>query len=140
MRRWIGSGLRALPLFLIAAAIYTLEYFGRMRMGMMRYLVFMKREFESGFFQPMTVCGLTLLAALLALLILFKMAKASVRARAVWRYWLLNTLILLCWLIVPVFKTLKSYYFGLSAWLLLGAVTGLISIYRLRKIDKASHS
>lgn len=140
MKRWIGSGLKVLPYGLIAAAIYVLEYFGRMRMGMMRYLVFMKREFENGFFQPMTVYGLTLLAALLALLILYKMAKVSGRARAIWRYWLLSLLNLLCWLILPVFKTLKSYYFDLSAWLLLGAVTGLISIYQLRKIDKPSHS
>lgn len=40
------------PIGLVCGALYILSYFGRMRMGMMRYLVFTNRELQDTFLGP----------------------------------------------------------------------------------------
>lgn len=140
MKRWLKAGLQVLPFALILSSIYGLEYFGRMRMGMMRYLVFMKRQFDNGFFTPGNLQLLTLLvlslAVLAALMSLgFKFGKSSGNSEAsqgkktsktLWRYWLLTLLIALAWLVLPPFKGWLSYHFDLIGWLVLAGTTGLV--------------
>lgn len=128
-----------MPFALILSGIYGLEYFGRMRMGMMRYLVFMKRQFENGFFTPgnlqaltLLVLGLTLLAGFMA----FGQTGKGIRSqganqgkklpKALWRYWLITLLIALVWLVLPVFKGWLSYHFDLIGWLVLTGTTGIV--------------
>lgn len=154
MKRLAFIALKNLPIGFIILSIFVLEYFGRMRMGMMRYLVFAKREFEMGIFQPMVIQGLTVLVILLTLWVSRQFIK-SIKANnsddaigsdaeigkkksAIWRYWLLNQIILTGWLLIPTFKALKSYHFALIAWMVLTGLVGIYSLFKLRRIDKAS--
>ncbi len=139
MKRWVFITLKSLPIGFIILSIYVLEYFGRMRMGMMRYLVFMKREFEMGIFQPMVIQGLTVLVVLLTLWVAINShKKTSALKQSAWRYWFLNQMILTGWLLIPTFKGLKSYHFALIAWIVLTGLVGIYSLFKLRRIDKAS--
>jgi hypothetical protein len=139
MRRGVFIALKSLPIGLILLSIYVLEYLGRMRMGMMRYLVFMKREFEMGIFQPMVIQGLTVFVVILTLWVLINShKKTSALKQSIWYYWLLNQIILTGWLVIPSVRVLKSYHFALIAWMALTAVVAIFSLFRLRKIDKAS--
>jgi hypothetical protein len=151
MKRWAFIALKSLPIGFIILSIYVLEYFGRMRMGMMRYLVFMKREFEMGIFQPMVIQGLTVLVVVLTLWVCRQFIKSieAIKAinsdaaigkkkSAIWRYWLLNQIILTGWLLIPTFKVLKSYHFALIGWMVLTGLVGIYSILKLRRIDKTS--
>lgn len=121
--------LKTLPFALVLTAVYTLEYFGRKRMGMMRYLVFMKREFENGTFQPMVTYGLLAVAAVLTIYAIRLLTKAEQRQKNRIGYWLSTLAALDLWLLLPQTHALKSFHFGLISWLLLVAATTLIQLW-----------
>lgn len=122
-----------LPFALILSAVYVLEYFGRKRMGMMRYLVFIKREFENGWFQPEVTYSLGALVSILIGYLLWKLFKEKPRQKNILVYWLSSLLVLNLWLILPQTRALNSYHFGLIGWLVLGAVVTLYSLWRLKR-------
>lgn len=120
-----------MPFGLILSAVYVLEYFGRKRMGMMRYLVFIKREFENGWFQPEVNFSLGALVSILICYLLWKLFKEKPRQQNILVYWLSSLLVLNLWLILPQTRALKSYHFGLIGWLVLGAIVTLYSLWQL---------
>lgn len=125
--------LKTLPFALILLAIYTLEYFGRKRMGMMRYLVFIKREFENGTFQPMVTFGLMVAVAILMSYVFWRLVKAEKQQRNRLVYWLCSLVVLDLWLVLPQTRALKSFHFGLIGWLVLAVGTTLLNLWHIKK-------
>ncbi len=65
MRRLFQSYWGLVPVLCLSGILMTLDRYGHMRMGMMRYLVFKNRQLESGLLHP----DLQLLYTLIGLLI-----------------------------------------------------------------------
>ena len=124
-----------LPFALILIVVYVLEYFGRKRMGMMRYLVFMKREFENGWFQPPVMVGIGMVVAIIMIYIAWRLFKARVQERDLLAYWLISMSVLNVWLAFPQLKMLKAYHFGLIGWLLIAFCVTCYAIWQHRKVS-----
>lgn len=59
MKPFIQRYWGGLPVLILGGMLYTVEYYGHMRMGMMRYLVFANRQLEGGLLQPAFLPPLT---------------------------------------------------------------------------------
>lgn len=125
-----------LPFAFILTGIYILEYFGRKRMGMMRYLVFMKREFENGWFQPPVMAGIGAVVAVIMVYIVWRIFKSRAQERDLLAYWLIIMSVLNVWLVLPQLKTLKSYHFGLIGWLVIAVGVTVKSLWHIIKMDR----
>lgn len=59
MKLFIQRYWGGVPVLILGCMLYTVEYYGHMKMGMMRYLVFANRQLEGGLLPPAFLPPLT---------------------------------------------------------------------------------
>ncbi len=72
LRKWWAG---AAPLVVLCGILYMMEHFGHKKMGMMRYLVFMNRQFERGLLQPAFITLLTGISLLILSFALYRLIR-----------------------------------------------------------------
>lgn len=116
MRRLLQSYWGFVPVLCLSGILITLDNYGHMRMGMMRYLVFMNRQLAGGVLQPMlqTLYTLTGLLIFCFSIYLLKQAHAADKATGSGMplALFLSSGFWMGWALVPAARNLLIYHFG----------------------------
>lgn len=104
----------------VLSAVFLLEYLSGKKMGVMRYLVFMKREFEAGWFNPaaIRIYGVILILSVVLFSSFSLHSIVKTKAREMIRSAILGAVFsCICYFLLIICGTLnlKAYYFFVIA-------------------------